>query len=147
MATLALEAEGHLGEYGVLQHILPEPSNVVTEAVSQAAITMANHLDAAAMIALTESGFTSRSISKYRPNCPILAVTAAPDVVRKLSMNWGVTGLLFEGTRSDEAMIAFAIQRGRELGCIQSGDVVVVTAGVHSETGSTNTIRVVTVVS
>ena len=73
MSTLALEAEGHLREYGVLQHILPEPSNVITEAVSQAAITMANHLDAAAMIALTESGFTARSISKYRPGCPILA--------------------------------------------------------------------------
>ena len=36
---------------------------------------MANHLDAAAIIALTETGFTARSISKYRPRSPILAVT------------------------------------------------------------------------
>ena len=42
-------------------------------------------------------------------------------------------------------MVEFAIARGRELGCIQTGDVVVVTAGVDRETGSTNTIRVVTV--
>lgn len=145
MATLAREAEASLAEYGALQHILPEPSNVVTEAVSQAAITMANHLEAAAMIALTESGFTARSISKYRPNSPILAVTHSPAVVRKLAMNWGVTGVLCEGDPRDDTMVELAIARGRELGCIQTGDVVVVTAGVDRETGSTNTIRVVTV--
>jgi len=90
MAMLALEAESSLPEYGVLQHILPEPSNLMTEAISQAAMTMATHLEAAAMITLTESGFTTRSISKYRPPCPILAVTNWPEVVSQLSLNWGV---------------------------------------------------------
>jgi len=145
MATLALEAEASLSEFGMLQSIKPHPSNVVTEAVSQAAITMANHLDAAAMIALSETGFTARSISKYRPQCPILAVTVSEPVVRRLSMNWGVTGVLFEGERSDEAMLAFALARGRALGCIAAGDVVVATAGIGRKTGSTDTIRVLTV--
>jgi pyruvate kinase len=145
MAALALEAESQLAEYGYLQHILPEPAHIMTEAVSQAAITMANHLDAAVIIALTETGFTARSISKYRPTCPIFALTVWPDVVRKLSMNWGVTAVLFEGERSDSAMIQYAIHHGCELGCIQPGDVVVVTAGVDRTSGSTSTIRVLTV--
>jgi len=145
MARLALEAEASLDEFGALQTIAPEPSNVVTEAVSQAAITMAHHLQAAAMIALTESGFTARSISKYRPRCPIFAVTATPDVVARLSMNWGVTALLFEGERSDEAMLRFALARGRALGCLASGDVVVATVGIDRKTGSTDTIRVLRV--
>jgi pyruvate kinase len=144
MAMLALEAESSLPEYGVLQHILPEPSNLMTEAISQAAMTMATHLEAAAMITLTESGFTTRSISKYRPPCPILAVTNWPDVVSQLSLNWGVTAMRFEGERSDDAMIEFAVQRGRELGCLQGGDVVVVTTGIDRTTGSTDTIRVIT---
>jgi pyruvate kinase len=143
MATLAREAEASLADYGVLQHVLPEPSNVVTEAVSQAAITMANHLDAAALIVLTESGFTARSISKYRPRCPILAVTVWPEVMRRLSLNWGVSAMLFEGDRSDDAMIEFAVRRGRELGCVGPGEVVVATAGIDRETGSTDTIRVI----
>jgi pyruvate kinase len=145
MAAVALRAEAALKQYGYLQNIRPEPSNVMTEAVAQAAITMANHLEAAAIITLTESGFTSRSISKYRPDCPILAVTGSPDVVRKLAMNWGVTALLFEGERVDEQMIQFGISRGREQGFIQRGDVIVATAGIARETGSTNLIRVVTV--
>jgi pyruvate kinase len=80
-------------EYGHLQNIRSEEAHVVTEAVSQAAITMARHLGAAVILTLTESGFTSRSISKYRPDCPILAVTAHEQVVRRLSANWGVTAL------------------------------------------------------
>jgi pyruvate kinase len=142
MAALALEAESQLAEYGYLQHILSGPAHVVTEAVSQAAVTMANHLEAAAIIALTETGFTARSISKYRPTCPIFAVTVWADVVRKLSMNWGVTAVQFEGERSDAAMIQFAIQHGCELGCIQPGDVVIITAGVDRTSGSTSSLRV-----
>jgi len=60
MAAVAVRAEAALKQYGYLQNIRPEPSNVITEAVAQAAITMANHLKAAAIITLTESGFTSR---------------------------------------------------------------------------------------
>jgi pyruvate kinase len=144
MATIARRAEESFKEYGHLQNIRSEEAHVVTEAVSQAAITMARHLGAAVILTLTESGFTSRSISKYRPDCPILAVTAHEQVVRRLSANWGVTALRFEGERSDVAMIEFGIRRGHELGYLQKGDVVVVTAGIHQRTGSTNMIRVVT---
>ena len=145
MSKLALEAEAQLDEYGYLQHILKEPAHVVTDAVTQAAITLANHLEAAALITLTETGRTARSMSKYRPDCPILAVTVGSDVVRKLSMNWGVTSVLYEGERSDAAMIDFAVGFGREIGCIHAGDVVVVTAGLEGLPGSTNAIRVITV--
>ena len=148
MATLALEAEASLDEYGHLQQIRPEGSNVVTDAVSQAAITMATHLGAAAIVALTESGFTARAISKYRPRCPILGVTRWERVVRRFAMNWGVTGVRFEGEDlSDAAQIAFAIERAQQLGIAEPGDVVVATSGVGRETGSTNMIRVVTVAS
>jgi pyruvate kinase len=146
MATLALEAEASLSEYGHLQQILPEPSNVVTDAVSQAAITMATHLNAAAIVALTESGYTARSVSKYRPRSPILGVTRWERVMRRFAMNWGVIGVRFEGSEpTDSAMTAFAIQRARELGIAEPGDVVVVTAGVSREAGTTSMIRVVTV--
>jgi pyruvate kinase len=145
MATLALRAEESLPEYGHLQHTLSEPAHRVTDAVSQAAITMAQHLDAAAIVTLTETGFTSRSISKFRPQCPILAITVSPEVVRKLSMNWGVTALLFDGDRSDDEMLRFAIRRARQLGYVARGDVVVATHGVGQQTRSTNMIQVMTV--
>ncbi|MCH7708825.1 MAG: pyruvate kinase, partial [Myxococcales bacterium] len=117
----------------------------------QAAITMADHLEAAAIITLTESGFTSRSISKFRPRCPILAVSASEQVVRKLALNWGVTAILYqrergaEDERNDEDMIQFGIRRALQQGYVQRGDVVVATAGISQRAGSTNLIRVVEV--
>jgi pyruvate kinase len=144
MATVARRAEASLSEYGYLQKIKPHPSNVVTEAVGQAAVSMSAHIHAAAIISLTETGFTSRLISKYRPASPILAITSDPMVARKLSMNWGVIPFLYQGEPSDDARIDFAITRGRELGYLGAGDIVVATAGQHQQAGGTDLIRVIT---
>ncbi len=145
MADLAVRAEASLREYGYLQKILPHPSNVVTEAVSQAAVRIADQLKAAAIFSLTETGFTSRLVSKHRPDCPILAVTASRLVSRRLCMNWGVRPMLYSGERTDEAKIEFALERARELGYVHAGDVVVATAGYHQKPGGTDLIRVITV--
>lgn len=144
MGALALRAESHLREYGYLQKIQPHPSNVVTEAVSQAAVAMANQLEAAAIFSLTETGFTSRLVSKHRPDCPILAVTASPVVARRLALNWGVVPVLFSGARSDEDKIEFAIQWAKERDIVHGGDVIVSTAGHTQRAGGTDLIRVIT---
>ena len=125
----------------ILEHSVDEQFQVF---MSQAAITMANHLKAAAILTLTETGFTSRAISKYRPRCPIIAVTSAERVVRRLALNWGVTALIYEGERDDDQMLSYAARRGLELGLIKRGDILVATAGVSRRTGSTNMIRVIT---
>lgn len=144
MATLALRAEAQLQEYGYLQKILPHPSDVVTEAVSQAAVAMARQLKAAAIFSLTSTGFTSRLVSKHRPDCPILAITPSERVARRLSMNWGVVPILYEGVRSDLAKIEFGIERAKQLGYVHSGDILVATAGHREKAGGTDLLRVIT---
>ena len=145
MSDLARGAEVSLREYGYLQQIQPHPTAVVTEAISLAAITMTNHLRAAAIITLTESGFTSRQISKYRPDCPIIAVTMSQKVVRRLTMNWGVSAVHYKGDADDKAKIAAGITWARDQGIVTKGDIVVATAGVSSEIGSTNMLCAVDV--
>jgi pyruvate kinase len=145
MSILAQRAEASLQEYGYLQKIRMDPANIIPEVVSQSAVNMADQLKATAIFSLTETGFTSRLISKNRPDCPILAVTFSRLVVRRLSMNWGVIPLLYEGGNDDKAKLDFAVNRAKELGYIKSGDVVVVTAGYQQQAGSTDLIRVLTV--
>jgi len=144
LATIAMRAEASLSEYGYLQKIKPHPANVVTESVSQASVSMATNLKAAAIICLTETGFSSRLISKYRPACPILAITSSQMVARKLCMNWGVIPILYQGELSDLARIDFAITEARQLAYADTGDTVIVTAGHHQQAGGTDLIRVVT---
>ena len=144
LSTIALRAEAALHEYGYLQKIKPNPANVVTQAVGQAAVSMAKNLKAAAIISLTESGFTSRLVSKYRPDCPILAITSSERVARKLSMNWGVIPILYQGEPSDDARIEFAISMIRQLANADSGDILIITAGHFQKTGGTDLVRVIT---
>jgi len=144
LAELAHEAETGLREFGHLQQILPHTSDRVTDAVAQASITMANHLKAAAIVALTETGFTSRLISKYRPDCPILAISSSQRVVRRLAMNWGVTAIHYEGDGSDDDRVEFATRTARESGYARTGDIIIATAGSHMRAGSTDLIRVLT---
>ena len=145
MVKIAEQAESGLSQYGYLQQIEPSPTNEVTEAVAQASITMANHIHATAIIALTETGLTSRLISRYRPDCPILAVTSSLEVVTRLAMNWGVLAMHYDGNGSDDERIDFATSRGKELGYVKTGDLVVMTAGSSRLAGSTDLIRVLTV--
>ena len=133
LSTIALRAEASLHEYGYLQKIKPSPANVVTQAIGQASVSMAENLKAVAIISLTESGFTSRLISKYRPDCPILAITSSELEARTLSMNWGVIPILYQGEPSDDARIEFAISAVKQLVNADSGDIMVITAGHHQQ--------------
>ena len=144
LAELAREAEIGLDEFGHLQKFLPHPSDRVTDAVAHASITMADNLKAAAIVALTETGFTSRLISKYRPSCPILAISSSQRVARRLAMNWGVTAVQYTGDGADNDRLEFAMRFARESGYARSGDIVIATTGSNSRAGSTDLIRVLT---
>ena len=145
MVDLALEAETHLREYGTLQQIKPHLSNDVTEAVAQAAITMANHLNSAAIIVMTETGFSARLVSKYRPDCPIIAVTFTHEIVHRLALSWGIYGFLYTGTDIGEERLAFAIETAKRIGQVQTGDVVILINGPSRQAGATNMLRALTV--
>jgi len=145
MAELAIRAEASLKEYGYLQRILPNPANVITEAVSQSAVRMAEQLNAAAIVSLTETGFTSRLISKHRPECPILAVTGSRKVARRLAMNWGVIPIRHPTALSDDDKMDLAVVKASERGIVSPGDILIVTSGYSQAAGGTDLIRVLTV--
>jgi len=145
MVKLALEAEQSLREFGTLQQIKPDPSHEITEAVAQATITMSNHLNSAAIIVMSETGFSARLVSKYRPDCPIIVITFTSEVVHRLALSWGIYSFLYTGADSDEERLAFAIDTAKRLGQVESGDVVILITGPSRQAGSTNMIRALTV--
>ena len=144
MHSLALTAEACLNEYGYLQKIPFHTVNVITEAISGAATTMAQDLGAAAIVSLSETGFSSRLVSKHRPECPIISITSSEKVACRLSLNWGVTAMLYTGKKGDKSKIKFATKCVRQMGYAQPGDTIVVTAGHTQLRGGTDMVRVIT---
>jgi pyruvate kinase len=142
MVELAREAERALGDYGDLQRMKLPSSQSVTEAVAEAAVMLARELRAVALVSLTDSGASARFVAKYRPPCPIFAVTDSARVQRRLALSWGVTPLLFSGT-DDEERIHFAVDHASRCGIARAGDPMVVTWGLSGGEGGTNAMRVV----
>src|SRR5436190_2409820 len=63
-------------------------------AICDAAVTLAEHADAAAIVAVTHGGKTARVLSALRPRVPILAATDQEIVLRRLALSWGVAPVL-----------------------------------------------------
>lgn len=116
------------------------------EAVSHATVQISNEIGADSILTMTESGFTARMLAKYKPNCPIVALSRLPKTVRLMTLYWGVYPLSGPYANETETMIDLNLQRAVDAGLVKEGSSVVVTAGVPVGTpGSTNMIRVVNV--
>ncbi|MFS8640012.1 MAG: pyruvate kinase [Symbiobacteriaceae bacterium] len=123
-----------------------EEHRTVTDAVSYASCTAAENLGAAAILTATQSGYTSRMVSRHRPRQPIVALTPSERVVRKLSLVWGVRALPMEQQGDVDGLVERALHRAVESGFVRPGDLVVITAGVPvGQQGTTNLLQVHTV--
>lgn len=115
----------------------------IAEAISFASYSIAKDLQAAAILTPTHSGLTARMISKYRPLATIIAATPFDNTARKLALQWGVQPILVAESSGTDEMLAMTVNTSLSQNLIQSGDVVVITAGVPiGKVGSTNMIKV-----
>ncbi len=115
----------------------------VTEAVSQAVANSALDLNAKAIITSTQSGFTARVVSKYRPKAPIIAVTPDESVMRRLALGWGVFPVKGQDANTTDEMFEHAVKGALGTGLLSLGDTVVITAGVPiGRAGTTNLIKI-----
>ncbi|WP_155285859.1 pyruvate kinase [Lacticaseibacillus zhaodongensis] len=115
----------------------------VTESVGQAVAYTARNLGVKTIVAATNSGYTARMISKYRPKADILAVTFDDITRRGLMINWGVYPVVAERPSSTDEMFDLATKTAQDLGFAEEGDLILITAGVPvGETGTTNVMKV-----
>ena len=118
-------------------------STTTTESIGKAVVKIAKDLHAAAIIASTERGGTAQMISKFRPACPIVAVSPHEAIVRRLQLNLGVQAVTGKEANDTDAVVDNAIFAALDNDLIKAGDLVVLTAGVPvAKAGSTNMIRV-----
>jgi len=118
------------------------------EAVCMAACELALQVEAKAIVAPTESGFTARQMSRFRPRQPVLAPTPSLRVARMLNLYWGVHPVQVGVHDSIEETFSVARKVAGEVGLLAEGETVVITAGLKSsgEEGipTTNTIHCIT---
>ena len=118
-------------------------STDVTNAISHATVTSAQDLNASAIITVSMSGSTPRTISRYRPRSVIVGCTSSPRVWRQMGMYWGTVPLLIGSESNTDDLFEHAVDAAVAAGIVHDGELVVLTAGVPlGISGTTNLMKV-----
>lgn len=142
MARIDIEAENALAEMSTFQ-INQFDKTDVTETIGLSVARAAKNLGVKTIVAATESGYTAKMISKYRPDADILAVTFDERTKRGLMLNWGVYPTVAEKPSTTDEMFELAAKQAVDLGFAKEGDLILITAGVPvGERGTTNVMKI-----
>jgi pyruvate kinase len=93
----------------------------------------------------TASGLMARRLSSLRPDQRIVALTHSPEVLRELSLIWGVEPLLTRHVQTTEEMMRFGQETLLNAGVVTNGEMIVVMAGRLSGLGLSSSVTLFTV--
>jgi len=98
------------------------------------------------IVVLTDTGHTARTIAKYRPRAPILAISASESTIRQLNSVRGVVPMLTASFIGTDSVIAKALEKAKADGMVKSGDCIVAVHGQREECpGHSNLLKMVVV--
>lgn len=143
MAKIAEAAENNINYSLNLKRKSKAHLPSVPNAISLATCNTAMELNASAIITATQSGHTARMVSKYRPECPVIAATPYDNVARKLALNWGVFPIITDMMYSTDELVDKSVEKALQTGFVRKGDLVVIAAGIPiNYAGTTNMMKV-----
>ncbi|MEW6675324.1 MAG: pyruvate kinase [Nitrospirota bacterium] len=116
------------------------------EAVADAACRAAEDIKAKVLVAFTQSGFTARLVSKFRPDVPIIAYTPDEKIKNRMCLYWGVTPKIMRPLETTDEMIKKVERSLVEEGIVKKGDRIVITSSSPLSTlGKTNFMKLHTI--
>ena len=146
MDRIARNTEKHIDYTARMQALFKTQKTDITTAIAGATCTAAAELNAAAIISVTMSGFTAQALAGFMPASPIIGCTVSDRVCKQLNLLWGTVPLKIEKKDSTDELFHTAVEEAKKAGLVQTGDIVVITAGVPvGVAGNTNMIQVVEV--
>ncbi|WP_421120497.1 pyruvate kinase [Aquihabitans daechungensis] len=122
----------------------PHVDDTVTLGMTNAAWRAALETNASAIICITHTGFTVRSIARFRPEAKILGFSTDPQTLRQLTLSWGATPQHLDVDYQADNVITRAVDQARENGVIRRGDLVAVLSGSREYPGqATDSLRLI----
>ncbi len=118
-------------------------SGASADAVCYAARTAAAQVNARAIVAFSQSGYTALAASKYRPATPIIAFTPKIPTQRRMNLYWGVTSDTMAPIEQMDDLLTNVRQRLIEKYRFKPGDRVALVLGLPlTEHGVTNLLNI-----
>ncbi len=143
MASVCRHTEKFFPYEQVLKSINDGINLSVVDSISASACQTAYRLDAKLIVAFTNSGFTARMISRWRPKQPVLALTHDEKILNMMALGFGTFSKKINNIKNHDGMIDIAKKEAMKTGLVKKGDKIVISAGIpFGVSGTTNLILV-----
>lgn len=131
-----------------VKSIQPEPKNNA-QLIVNAAIDISESFpeeNISKIVVLSETGYTAKAVSSYRPKTPIIAATDQQKTVESLTMSYGIKPVLADFPSGKITSIESVLKQLKKQKMITSGDVILALHGQHwKKPGQTNAIAIVNI--
>jgi len=139
----AVRAMARIAESAEVEVSMPNwfaDANPEKAAVTAAAAALAKRTNADRIVSITNTGYSALLLAACRPSCPIVAVTPAAEVARRLSVARGVTAVVVERESEITRTIAQGITLARDAGMVGAGERLVICASRLGPNSDADTI-------
>ena len=116
----------------------------ISSTIAKLVADAVNYNDIKAVVVTTISGYTARTISNLRPNCPILACCPSNHIAEKVELNFGVESIVTRMYDTTDEMIKDARDMAIKKYNLKPNNLIIVTAGLPlGKATETNFIQIV----
>ncbi len=143
MKSIAMEAEKDFDYRTFFQHLSEIDLNDISTSVALASVRTAYCSHACAIFVFTSSGLTTRHVSRFRPQMPIIALTSNHKLYHQMALSWGVLSMEPYAAKNIQEAFARTVELAQQHELVHKGDLVIVTAGSpFGISGTTNMMLV-----
>jgi len=119
-----------------------DPDTAITDAMTHASARALTELGIGTILCISGSGFTVRSMARFRPAARILGFSSNERTVRQLTLSWGTEPFHLSEDGDIERRVLAALNLARDQGHVAVDELVAVLAGTNVRSRSTNVLRV-----
>jgi len=144
-ANIAVRAQSEVTYKRLASYAAKALEGTVDGAIGFSVIEAITKLNTGAIVTITRSGKSAKTVSKFRPSVPVLALVPSADVARSLALNWAVYPIITDLDVPTEKLYEKAAEFATKICDLKTGDNVVITAGIPKGHGYTNTMHIHTI--
>jgi len=133
MEKIIRSAEKDIDYDHMIEQAIKTENIDITSSLAYSVASCAEKLKCDAIFAPTMSGYTAKKMSRFRPFCPIIAISPNIETVKSLSLNFGVYPILINELDSLDEIIEKSKTIASEFLMLQKKDKIIITGGYPFE--------------
>ena len=125
-----------------LSQTIRDTKQDITSSIAYSVVDSSIRLKTKAIIANTNSGYTAKKISYFRPICPIIGLSPNIETVRTLTLTYGVIPIISDECKTTDQIVKMCATKATEALGLLPQDIVVITGGFPVSSKNTNFMKI-----